>query len=137
MTREEIMAMEAGRLLDSQVGKLVFGNVVMYNPDGAPTETSRFLMVVNGVERPLPRFSTDIAAAWEVVRAVLDLRWAPPDPRHRGGMTDTSILYDPYRGQWECIFSWSDDTRVVGSDAAAPLAICRAALLATLAKEPA
>jgi hypothetical protein len=77
------------------------------------------------------RPSTDIAAAWQVVEAVIHRgRYVHDD--NRDGMTDCRLMFHPYDRTWECRFSWSSAYSVEASDFSLPLAICRAALLAVL-----
>lgn len=76
-----------------------------------------------------PNYSTDISAAWEVVRRVLSIR-----PHPNGGMTDVSVKWNPYKCVWVCTFNWSDDKPVTAEHVEIGIAICQAALLAVAAK---
>lgn len=62
----------------------------------------------------VPRYSTDIAAAWEVVEKFRDYDWK---------------LYS--HGEGETMVIYKDGTHYEGDASTAPLAICRAAIKAT------
>lgn len=99
--------LEAGREMDELIAVRVMG-LVTASP--APYWTySR-----NGIQEPIPAYSTDIAAAWEVVEKMT------PGPgfyvTRAGG-----------HGFWKAIFE-DDDNEGKAYSLTAPLAICRAAL---------
>lgn len=77
-----------------------------------------------------PAYSTDIALAWEVARTVRDMRWTEGPFAERGGMTDVSLLYNPYECTWKCTFNWSSDSPESAEHQNAETAICLAALKA-------
>lgn len=96
MTRKEILAMKPGRELDEEIAWLVMGY------DSIPDDG-------------LPRFSTEIEAAWEVAEHVKHLhlyRWE----KIAGG-------------PWECKLRYDDKPLGYCRAATAPEAICKAALL--------
>jgi len=128
MTREEILALEAGRELDALVAKKVMGwHLVRWADE---TDGGRVWKGDAGEYRapysvdPNPKWrwspSTDIAAAWEVVDALMDNGIGLPQIFHDGQLWVASV---------------SDCTRKksnMASALTAPLAICRAALLAVM-----
>jgi hypothetical protein len=104
MTRDEILNMPAGRemdvLIDQHFGQLQKDSSPIYE---------------------MPHYSTDIAAAWEVIEKLC-------------GETGADVVKvckrDPelLRGDWSCNFGRGFEAFAD----TAPLAICRAALLTTL-----
>lgn len=138
MTKDEILAMEAGRELDALIVDKVMGwawnthnprNHIMWNPD-----TGGVGIVVfhdggegDGVIQVLdvPYYSSDIAAAWEVIGKMIE-QGTFINLGH-GGLVwrvNISTRYMYERLEFEGITAES-----------APLAICRAALVATLEAE--
>lgn len=107
-------ALPAGRELDALVAEKVMGHTLKRQPIGAGIE------LIHDDEGPhghLAYYSTDIAAAWEVLerirqqRVSLSLRWA--------------FFGHPDNSRW-----WIEDNLDRGPQAdTAALAICRAALL--------
>lgn len=96
MTKDEILAMPAGREMDVQILANVF-NKLSY--------------------RILPKYSTDIAAAWLVVEK----------------FPFCSLDFDATN--WRCELSDGDKIFIASSDLrnpSAPLAICRAAVMAVM-----
>ena len=77
-------------------------------------------------------YSTDIAAAEEVIRPILS---GPLAEKH-GGMGIVEIVWNPHWSYWRTKFSWFDGFHVEESAATAPLAICLAALAAVENKNP-
>lgn len=110
MTRDEILNMPAGREMDAEIIEKVFGRILIKPRSEALKypHTDWGSTTVNEI----PHFSTDIADAWEVVDKV-------PNP---------SQFFDceKFEGKWTASFGGQ---YVVAADTA-PLAICRAALLA-------
>ena len=108
MTREEILNMEAGREMDALVAKMVTHNNYVFNNEH-------------------PSYSTNIASAWEVVEKLgynwtltRDVGKCGNDYETAGDMTYRFIYAAP-----------GLPMEGVTADPA-PLAICRAALLAVL-----
>lgn len=62
MNADEIRAMPAGREMDAHIHELVIGKRVTWNVLNLSGGVDKF-----AAEYPLPFYSTDIAAAWEVV----------------------------------------------------------------------
>ena len=130
--KTEIDEHEAGRCLDAWVAEAVMGakwteqeNVcrILWNADGVEMimeEWSEKDWVPSTAS--LPQYSTDIAAAWDVVEKVCT--WEAEDSvlKLRGQGPSPEILDEPD--------GWYDVElgRRSGSAATAPLAICRAAL---------
>jgi len=113
MTRDEILKMPAGREMDEQVGYIVY-----------PDAKKRGFIVC-------PKYSTDIKDAWEVYEKLIS------DCKSNNGEPDFFMLnaYHAYpeRG-WYIAKIWAHhDGDIVEFELtapSAPLAICRAALLA-------
>lgn len=131
-TTQDWRTLPAGRALDALVATRVMGwvNVIESNPPNRtwPSRTRRHWRAPGSVfARKLPHYSTDIAAAWEVVRALRD----PTEGDERfWTLTDSGSL------GWHADLSWNakeGDALVPlgeGIGDTAPLAICRAALTA-------
>ena len=131
MTRDEILNMPAERATDIKIAKFVMGHKITI---GAPTDWSetKYTDANNNPCYPISHYSTDISAAWEVVLHFMNAGWCPN-------------LINNDNGQWALSFvgvndipctsqtSWIDDQRLWCDEA--PLAICRAALLAVLEHE--
>ena len=118
MTRDEILNMPAGREMDAILMEKLFE----YSWDSSfkggawrHADGSCYL------QQLLPRFSTDIAAAWEVVEKLCD---------ETGCDIVKVCKRDPelLRGDWSCNFGRGFEA----FGETAPLAICRAALLAVM-----
>ena len=126
MSAEEIRKLEAGRVLDSIVAMQVMG--WKQSPAGnypwqlAPPEAESMAPV-----KLCPNYSTDIAAAWEVVEKVLE------DDSLGLSIYDTQLSF--HRRDWIVHFI-REKGMWAGSEAETlPLAICRAALLAVMGDE--
>lgn len=133
MQQNEGPHMQAGRELDMLVARVVMGwqwsmNSGAFYPPGLPP-------MANTIGHDVPKFSTDIAAAWQVVAKM----------RGQNGDVEIGSFTDAYRtGWWWCmIYLWSNEARNervnTGQEAVesstAPLAICLAALKAVSYKE--
>jgi len=128
MTRDDVMRL-IGRELDAAVAAMVFGlRVVECDPVdgryGPYTAREEHWTRVNGETYPLldllPEYSTDIAAAWEVVQHL-----ATPDEA-------LTITYA--KGTWVVAVG---SVEVSATSESAPESICRAALLAALKRSEA
>ena len=127
MTREEIMRLE-GRELDAAVHERVFGRPVKW---AAPSAAFTFPFDPDARIR-IPDYSSDIAAAWQVVERMFERGFYPEISYDSDGTgcNDKAKVYaifhteDHYCG-WPCAANAVKDVpqRV-------PTAICRAALLA-------
>ena len=139
MTRDEILAMEAGRELDALVAERVMGLDVVMNPESAMCVGCRVSgggawVVIeydyhewgHKVVRPLP-YSTDIAAAWEVVEKL--------EADGIGRLELVRLGWDWNRVWRATFFSTALTEGVTGKADTAPLAICLAALLAAMEAE--
>ena len=131
MTRDEILAMEAGRELDALVAEKVMGfaKVVRDYDKRHNTEGLRSFVYDTAFAwfgKETPRYSTDIAAAWLVVEHMgpipFSLRFQPADAWRAGGGEVYCYAH------WTC---WFEGGKEIDADTAA-LAICRAALLAVM-----
>ena len=128
MTRNEILNMPAGREMDALVAEKVMGwSRGTYHSDGVD-----YLRDPEGTSHlNVPQYSTDIAAAWQVVEKI---RTKYPVIR-----ISTGDLMGKY---WQCHMadawrevSHEDDSDWFANAPTAPLAICRAALLAVMDSE--
>jgi hypothetical protein len=118
MTRDEILAMEPGRELDALVAEKVMGWTVKFM-DGIwgwmyrESERNRWYNV--------PRFTTDISAAWEVVEKMQS--WGGCDIGCFGRTGD---------GTWYVVETHTVNGCHKATCHTAPEAICNAALLASI-----
>lgn len=125
MTRDEILKMEAGREMDALVARRVMGFV-----DLGPLQFEDLRWqkpTVDGVVvlGRLPRYSTDIAAAWQVVEKLQSMAyWVNINTTCDVGLYDVQVRL------------WSDINDIAVVFVPAPLAICRAALLAAMEPTP-
>ncbi len=113
MNRDEILTMPAGREMDAlifeRVMELAFGST--------------------GKNTTAPHYSTDIAAAWEVVEKFAH--------NHRNnlavemGFSHFGLVAYP-GGEWFCSLGLNDGVTHSAKAETAPLAICRASLIAVL-----
>jgi hypothetical protein len=102
------MALPAGREMDEMIAEKVMGHK---RPE-------------NG-GREVPHYSTDIAAAWHVVK-------------HLGQQSDISVTVTQEGGAYSCQIRGPSGewwARASGEGETAPLAICRGALALTLAAD--
>lgn len=133
MTRDEILNMPAGYEMNKLIAEHIFGMWIEENHGMA----GGFYWVGNGVQfgdmrvQNVPDYSTDISAAWEVYEKIIS------DCKSNNGEPDFFMLnaYQacPERG-WYIAKIWAHyDGDIVEFELtapSAPLAICRAALLA-------
>jgi len=121
MTREEIFELKAGPELD----RLVAEHITGWKEGEKGPRVAKWGVGILG-EKVLPRYSTDIAAAWSVVEKLVNLGWLVN-------------LLSPWKGNatyhWTCYVerqgkSGWEKLEVAGDSA--PAAICRAALLAMI-----
>jgi hypothetical protein len=143
---EEVYAVKAGRELDALVAEKVMGWEPVNDPD-----TGLWWRVPKGGYNPSgfqsedapPAYSTDIAAAWQVVekitRPLANIRngeWCLDRLGYRCCEHDE----DGVHGEWRCSFrayKGEDDEWVHVTASTAPLAICLAALKACGVEVPA
>ena len=138
MTKEQIRATKPGRELDAWIAEKVLGKKVAWveSPEaanrewlakGAPYTVDELHMIW-----ALPGYSTEIAAAWELVEAAA-----------KEGHT-VAVDYSNVTNRWAAYVSGSRQAcqghYVVGDGGyaeatTAPEAICKAALLAAMSKE--
>lgn len=69
MTKEEILAMEAGLQLDILVAEEILGYKIYA---GATASTAENVLVTSRV----PRYSTGISSAWQVVEKMIENGWS-------------------------------------------------------------
>ena len=110
MTRDEIMAMKPGRELDAEIALRVFGIKEV-------TVVGKHYFI-DPLDKVLPPYCTDIAAAWEVVEEMGDC---------------LHLRQHGEQGEWEAWFCGYPNSKAHGETA--PEAICKAALLAVMEKE--
>ena len=135
MTHIEIGAMQAGRELDALVAEKVMGWGGVREGYSEGSAELRFIgKPPNGMDSkyPVPMYSTDIAAAWEVLEKIKAVNLEKftgldfPDECF-------VVAWDRSSKDWEAGFhsidgydaGWVSDCR--SNAATAPLAICRAA----------
>lgn len=128
MTRDEILNMPAGHEMDKLITEFVFGMRLEKNHG----LSGGFYWVGNGVQfgdmrmREVPDYSTDISDAWNVFEKFTK----EPFAWH----VETVNLSDGKLEYWACL--WGDHGSSIveysASAETASLAICRAALLATM-----
>ena len=120
MTREEILNMPAGREMDALIEENIFNRTLCAN------DVASYIKTPNGYEdlRWHKNYSTNISAAWEVAEHL----------REELGTCKFFIVVDPKKGNnIRAIFDpILDDEHFEASAETAPLAICRAALLAVM-----
>lgn len=116
MTRDEIMNIPAGRDMDKLIAEKIMALTGIRWSTSYPTDwiysNGEYVVGKNLGWDALPRYSTDISAAWEVVEKL----------RHRG-LFQINVWHNDM-----CQVNLSNCDAVVSETA--PLAICRAALLA-------
>jgi hypothetical protein len=130
MTRDDVLAMQPGRELDALVAEKVMGWAELWtdskNYMAYPPCEQKF--TIGEAERhPVWPYSTDIAAAWEVVEKIKHMNLyiathVPADGRI------TCIVDDDINGELTC--DEVKEYQVVADTA--PEAICKAALLAVM-----
>lgn len=132
MNRDEILAMPAGRGMDALIAEKVMGNSEYYYYCPHFDDKGRMLSFCSCPE--LPRFSTDIAAVWllaEKLGFVIGPEWS-------GGFDSVRVGWCVYR-DWisAAADTWSNDADAhsLAMAPTAPLAICRASLIAVLDTE--
>lgn len=135
MTRDEIMAMVPGREMDALVAEKVMNLCVLDQVhqygDGCVVSDKGFDEWMSHpeygrIDDPdlLPPYSTDIAAAWEVME-----KWGfQAQAGYQGGDYFCSIMYG-FDGEGTPLYG------EVGDCASAPEAICKAALLTLIEEE--
>lgn len=149
LTKEQILSMPAGREMDAKIGRDVMGLDVRVSQSwqgdltalGVPGQKVKFMgeftaerewveegdyfyVDGDGESHVLPNYSTDIAAAWQVVEKMqsepleyyFEINKTPSIPYSKTG-----------KSHWHCELGGA-----FVFDESAPLAICRAALLATM-----
>lgn len=103
--------MKPGRELDAKVAEVVMELNLSFQMEGEDTKLSGYHYTENYGQRyfsQIPRYSTDITAAWQVVEKMKE--------QH---VFEIGFEY----GRWECSFDW-DESKA----STAPYAICLAAL---------
>jgi uncharacterized protein YjaG (DUF416 family) len=122
VNKEEILAMEAGRELDAAVAETVFGWYdisLMTNSSNNFTNYQGFSPGIHS-RRKIKNYSTDISAAWEVAEKFQTYQVTKT---HQVNLPNG--LEDMYRAIVKA-------NKFVAYARTAPLAICRAALLAVM-----
>ena len=115
MTRDEILKMEAGRELDALVAEKVMGIPVKIGVITGEPYHAKFGYL-------LPEYSHNIKHAWEVLDKV------------KSG--DPMVTFNSIDNKWLCgIWFKSRKQASIAYADTVPLAICRAALLATISND--
>jgi hypothetical protein len=89
-------------------------------------------------DRPIPPYSTDIAAAWTVVETMIrkdGVYFGAPHFKHKH-QNLASLGYPEGTECWYCVLNTKQLNKVVLCADTAPLAICRTALLWALTHGP-
>jgi hypothetical protein len=123
MTRDEIFKMEAGIDIDMMIITKVMGYIRLPFP-AMPTFQKPTPQGVIGIYE-LPRYSTNMVAAWEIVEKLT----------MGNSLFDVCINPVPEDGgRWWAMFILEPESyqQFSASASSAPLAICRAALLAVM-----
>jgi hypothetical protein len=115
--------MKPGRELDALVAEKVMGFKVI-ETDECNGEDNLWLQGYEDQE--LPSYSTDVAAAWEVVEKLKLFQVKQTDS---DGYTDYVQLWQDSEGIWT-IGDWEDQLLILSEGESAPHAICLAALKA-------
>ena len=124
MTRDEILSMGADRELDALVANTVF-NEPKWCPEDPDDVLCRCDLTKPGtihVRQSLPHFSTDIAAAWEVVEKMREDGWMP------------NLVFHRSDGLWRCEY-FTDRRMRNAAHRSAFVSICHAALLTVREEE--
>lgn len=129
MTREEVLALPAGRELDQLVTEKVMGKKL---PISRPYNVGSVGPWSYGEGTFCPYYSIQIAAAWQVFTHLCltgqMIGFTVHSPRDRPDLTEVDEL--GYAREWMCT---CHGTPIMAPTA--PLAICRAALKTVLARE--
>jgi len=133
MTRDEILKLQAGREMDALIAEHVMGHTVNYN-----AYLYSLGKTISGISEgfsELAHYSTNIYAAWEVVHKMCQ---DPPEDCWTGPTMQMNVDASETRGKYEVVFDYLDSLDFNQSSTqayaeTAPLAICRAALLAVMA----
>ena len=121
MTRDEILNMPAGREMDDLIARKVFGWQKLEFP-AVPSYQKPGKNKITLALYELPRYSTDIAAAWEVVEEM-----------QRRNFWALINLYSSYcRVIFTLASAFLEPFEVRAEPNEIPLSICRAALLAVM-----
>ncbi|MFD2330071.1 hypothetical protein ACFSR7_12535 [Cohnella sp. GCM10020058] len=118
ITAEQILAMEPGREMDAHVAKYV-----KFPGHSHP---------ISEVKEWCAKYSTDIAAAWEIVEKMQGIQ------DFNGKKVRLHVTVSAIRGTYTALISDYLNDRVIAEQmgSTAPEAICRAALLARLEAHP-
>lgn len=134
LTREAILAMKSGPELDAAVSESIFGEhicITEATPDGIRCKQMhkhpRIAYWIS--EKPCPPYSTDIAAAWEVVERLRDAPLRRDWNGTPGQYVRMTLTHSKKHVKAHVL---SHAYGVSATGATAPEAICKAALLAIL-----
>jgi hypothetical protein len=130
MTRDEILNMPAGREMDALVAEkvmIVEFTKHNYKAHDVLSNTIEERTYYSTSFAPLPHYSTDIAAAWQVVEKLMEMGDVFIENWQDGEwfVACDPLMNKPRRNAASC------DGKKTGKESA-PLAICRAALLAVM-----
>lgn len=117
ITMDKEGLMKPGRELDALIAEKVMG---IKNP--TPQQNSFGLQV----HEEIPRYSTDIALAWKVIKNIKQLPWDRNNPNDSG--VEVRLTWCTANKNWEC-FIWNEQM-IRATARTAPHAICLAALKA-------
>lgn len=123
MTRERIEQMPAGREIDMRIAEMLHGSYHDWQScEWCLSEERGYAKGETASNVHGQRYSTDIAAAWQVIEKMRNEGWF----FDIGDEVETPEIYVRFHRQ--------DGASLVIADTA-PLAICRAALIATMEAE--
>ena len=124
MNNDEILSMPAGREMDALIFEYVFGFEKGTFPVHAPMKSK----IGDYMVRPIQEYSSDISAAWEVAETLSDkFDFAIVNNQNFGKYPDLH-----YGFRLQAIGEDSHIKTIFALGETAPLAICRAALLAVV-----
>lgn len=133
MTRDEILSMLAGYEMNKLIAEFVFGMRLEENHGFA----GGFYWVGNGIQfgdvraQNVPDYSTEIEAAWVVVEKIIELFGCDVSAENRADIrAHTRVCICKF--QYGKLEYDNPDLLLYVFGETVPLAICRAALLATL-----
>lgn len=106
--------MEAGLELDALIAEKVFGLVLRNTFTGEEKPmTAAQVLAEHSIKTSIPKFSTDIRAAWKVLEELKKKHW--------------NVTLNCHHGEWAIWFDHGSEASAITAESA-PLVICLAAL---------
>ena len=141
LTAEQIDTVPAGREMDALVAERVMGWKNLHWVEGGKKDNASWPTgwYGDGPENEVylyKNYSTDIAAAWEVVKNLIERKyeWQMEMERYGERVIFECHICDTQHGGWSGESQWYERLSDAKGDSA-PLAICRAALRSVLTGE--